>query len=182
MSEHIIALRGESSLKELDGFLEVMTPFVGTDGPGKFSEFGIGLLSVDDQVLIFWGTVVPHALIQSWRAMKLLEQISSLKTEILSACWHLARPESLIDDDLRYFRSLNDLSAAPGTAEKLRGEVLSLFPSTALIDQMIRIFRNHSIDLDVIDLQTGVASGKILSSPLIDALIEERERKSVLHT
>lgn len=172
----IIATRGTPSEKVIGGQRKLVVPFVGADREGELSQMGIGLTFLGEEKGTIWGLVMPHALIQSWRGMKILEKVETINNGTLCACWTIARRN--IHDSDKY--QLNKLSEAFGGDEKLQAildEVFASVPSDEEINTMITILREKGVEVDSWELIEEVNAGRIAMSPLIEALARETEEK-----
>lgn len=153
MDKAVFLCTGESGMKRVYGqnHLVKMTPFVGTNRRGKFSELGVGVVALDDdgdECAYMWGTAIPHNLIQSWRAMKLIEYAPSFSNWSLCAFWNLGRenrwPDSREDD---YLGQAVKLWGSPDAFRIARAAVLSLFPKDAELQTMLDIARSNDIEI-----------------------------------
>lgn len=172
----VIATRGAQSEKIMDGRRRQVVPFVGADHEGEFAQMGIGLICLDEQGGTMWGLVIPHALIQSWRGMKILERIGRIDRSTFCACWTVAR-RYIHDSDKRY---LNELAEQVGGVDKLqalRDEVLASVPSADELNTMITNFRESGVDMASWELEEEVRAGRIATSPLIETLARETEER-----
>lgn len=173
-----MAIRGSESEKVVDMRRKKVIPFVGADREGEFAQMGVGLIFPDEQKQkgTIWGLLVPHALIQSWRGMKILERIERIDHGTLCACWTVARRE-VHDSDKRH---LDELAEQLGSADKLqvlRDEVLASVPSTDELNTMIVNLREKGVDVDSWELEEEVKAGRITTSPLIETLARETEER-----
>lgn len=171
----VIAAHGVQSEKVVDGQRRQVVPFVGTDREGEFAQMGIGLVYPDGGGT-FWGCVVPHLLIQSWRGMKILERIERIGHGTLCGCWTIARRDVHTSDK----RHLDELAEQVGGADKLqvlRDEVLASVPGADEINAMITSLREKGVDVDSWELEEEVKAGRIAMSPLIEMLVRETEER-----
>lgn len=170
----VIAVKGSESEKVVDMRRRKVVPFVGADREGKFSQMGIGLIFPEEQQGTIWGLVMPHMLIQSWRGMKLLEQIEEIGHGTLCACYY-AGSHKMHDSELRY---LDELAVKVGGADKLqtlRDEVLASVPNTDELNAMITALREKGVDVGSWELEEEVRAGRLEMSPLIEELVRETE-------
>src|SRR4030043_245052 len=85
---------GQEGLKAVDVKIQKAIPFVGADHAGELSSFGVGLvLPENGKSAQIWGLVSPHMLIQSWRAMKILEHVEVIEHGTLCATWYAGSRE-----------------------------------------------------------------------------------------
>lgn len=172
----VIAIRGEPSEKIVDGECQKVIPFVGADSEGEFAQMGIGLIFPDKGNGSIWGHVVPHALIKSWRGMKLLEQVERIEHGTLCACWTIST-RNIHDSDRRH---LNDLASQFGgldELEKAREAILASVPCADEIESMIMALREKNVRVDTWDLTAEIESGLITTSLLIETLVREEEEQ-----
>lgn len=172
----VIAIRGSESEKVVEGRRRKVIPFVGADREGESANVGIGLIFPDEERGTIWGWIMPHALIQSWRGMKLLEQIERIGGGTLCDCWYGAG-HCVHDSDKCH---LDELAKQLGGADKLQvllDEVLISTPSPDELNAMITNLREKGVDVDCRELREEVRAGRIAMSPLIEMLIHEDEER-----
>lgn len=172
----VIAIRGLEGEKVVDMQRRKVVPFVGADREGEFAQMGVGLIFPDEQKGTIWGLVMPHALIQSWRGMKILERIEHIDHGTLCACWTVARRD-VHDSDKRH---LDELAKQVGGADKLqalRDEVLASVPSADELNTMITNLRKKDVDVNSSELEEEVKVRRIAMSPLIETLARETEER-----
>ena len=169
----VIALQGiESEKTTRDGKRKVI-PFVGADREGEFSQLGLGILLEDGSATI-WGLVMPHNVIQSWRGMKLLEELPCVGSGTFCYCWTLMRGDDRRDHEQQYF---NELAAQIGTEqlEKRIREIRASVPSSEELEKMLEAFREKGVDVSHWDLKAELDAGRIKTSPLIETILTEAE-------
>ncbi len=172
----VIAVRGVESEKIVNGRRTKTVPFVGADREGEFASLGVGLIYPEEGKAVVWGLVMPHALIQSWRGMKILEQVGAVEHGTLCACWTIARRD-MHDSDKHY---IEDLAPQFGGIKKLnavREHVLDLVPTAEELSAMITALREKNVNVDHWDLDAEVKAGRISSFPLIDTIGREEEEQ-----
>lgn len=172
----VIATRGAQSEKVVDGRRKRVIPFVGTDREGEFAQMGVGLIFPDEKKGTVWGLVMPHALIQSWRGMKILERIERIGHSTLCGCWTVAR-RSVHDSDKRHIDELAEQVGGADKLQALRDEVLASVPSADELNTMITRLREKGVDVDSWELEEEVKAGRIATSPLIETLARETEER-----
>lgn len=177
----VIAIKGQESIKIVDGVMRRVVPFVGTDHGGELSSLGVGyILSEDGNHGTIWGSVIPHAVIQSWRAMKILEQMPEIKSGTLCATWY-AGERKVHESNERY---LDDLRAQVGRRrfDETRETVLNQTPTTEELQGMLEIFRSNGVSISARELTEEIEAGNIEKTPLIDELIaaDDAERMEEL--
>jgi len=175
----VIVASGSPSTKAVDGQECEVIPFAGADKEGEFSSFGVGFLCVDldGPGGSLWGLVMPHKLIQSWRAMKLLEHIQKIEHGTLCACWYAAN-ERVHESDQRHIDRLMMQFDSPGRFEALRADILALVPTNDELEAMLTIVRDSNIDVSVYELTQLVKQGKLSPHPIIEELVQRDEARS----
>ncbi|MGW8185548.1 MAG: hypothetical protein ACWGHO_05580 [Candidatus Moraniibacteriota bacterium] len=176
MSKIVIAIQGEMSEKIVDGQKRKVIPFVGADSEGEFSHMGIGLLYTEDRSSILWGLVIPHYLIQSWRGMKILEQIKEISHGTLTACWYAGK-KNLNDSEKYYLDELATQFSSRKEFDAIRATIISSAPSPEEVESMILNFGEKDVDIESSELQKEVKAGLISTSTTINELIAETQRK-----
>lgn len=177
----VIAILGEPSEKIVDGERQKVIPFVGTDSEGEFAKMGIGLILPEKWNVSIWGLVMPHALIRSWRGMKLLEQVECIEHGTLCACWAVAT-RNMHESDYRHLDVLADQFGGLDKLEKAREVVLTSVPSVDEIQSMITTLRKKNVGVDSWDLTVEIEAGLITTSPLIETIIREEEERQAAYT
>ncbi|MCF7843933.1 hypothetical protein K9M47_03480 [Candidatus Gracilibacteria bacterium] len=172
MSTTIIALRGETSEKIVNGERMLVTPFVGTNESGMLAQLGIGLLLPENKVFT-WGLVIPHTLIQSWRGMKILEQADTIfSNETLCACFTVA--SGSIQNTANYY--IKALSGSFGSVDKLqevRREVLASVPNESELEKMITVLETNYVQVDVNEIREEVKVGRLAMSPSVNRFLNK---------
>lgn len=172
----VIATRGAQSEKVVDGRRKQIVPFVGADREGEFAQMGVGLIFSDEQKGTIWGLVMPHALIQSWRGMKILERIEKIGHGTLCACWTVARRD-VHDSDKRHLEELAEQVGGADKLQAIRDEVLASVPSADELNTMITNLREKGVEVDSWELEEEVKAGRIATSALIETLARETEER-----
>lgn len=151
----IVVCRGATSKKFVNGAsVETdVTPCVGQD---RMGHFGVGIISLQPdgiERIWLWGLIMPRHLIQSWRAMKLLEETPRIDVHrTLSHYWTLAGEMLYGYSD----RLLNPEGAAFGDYEKFRetrARVLAQFPNDDELNAMLAIIAGHELDIDFKEIE-----------------------------
>ncbi len=170
MSDVVIALRGDESEKLINGIRAVVTPFVGISGEGYRAQLGIGL-AISGNTAIFWGTIVPHSLIQSWRGMKILEQADSINsTETLCSCFTVAKND-INNATNHYIKSLARSFGGVDALQDIRYEILRSFPTADEITTMITKLREHNLPVDTREIEEAVNLNHIADTSVIREMI-----------
>ncbi len=156
----IVALRGVLSEKIVDGKRQPTVPFVGTNGV----HMGVGLYLPDNKEWEFWGLGMPHFVIHSWRAMKVLERIESVTTGTLCGCWYTAEKSYIAPQCTRIMKELG----SKDQFDTLRMEVLASVPTAEEVTAMVNTFRNKDVRIDYFEICDEVKAGRLKGSlPLI---------------
>lgn len=174
----VIAAKGAESQKMVDGQSKKTIPFVGADREGEFAQMGVGLIFPEENKATIWGLLMPHALIQSWHAMKILEHIEVIEHGALCASWYAGGRDVHSSDEKRV-QSLAKEFGSPIKFQAFRDEVLASVPGVDELDSMIIGLREKGVDIDVWELEREVKAGRILTSPAIEVLIKEDEARKI---
>lgn len=167
---------GQEGLKAVDGKIQKAIPFVGADHPGEFSSFGIGVVLPENgnrgQI---WGLAMPHMLIQSWRAMKLLEHVEVIEHGTLCATWYAGSREPHSSDQ----HYIDGLAAKVGEDKfrTLRTRILDEVPTSDEVTRMLTDLRDNEVEVSSWELKREVEEGRLAPNPLIDELVAEDERR-----
>ncbi len=176
----VIATRGAPSQKIVDGELQMVVPFVGTDSKGEYAQMGIGVVFPDGEAE-FWGLCIPHNLIQSWRGMKLLEQVERIEHGTLCACWTVVT-RKFHDSDRRHLDNLANQFGGLDELEEARNAVLSSAPGADEIKSMITVLRENNVTFNSSELAEEIEAGRITSTPLIETLAREEKARWTTYT
>ncbi|MBY0472990.1 hypothetical protein K2Q00_01730 [Patescibacteria group bacterium] len=182
-NKSVVVLTGNTGKKFFYGETEQadVTPFVGQDNMGQF---GIGIAVTRPNGTKqgwIWGLVMPRHLIQSWRAMKLLEEMPRIKLPgTLSHCWSLAK-EKLQGYDYKY---LDEEGAVWGSYEKFRearAKVLAMFPTDDELKAMLAIVNEQGLNIRVEEIEEqreklSSADGILKRLIVADDVWRERDR------
>ena len=167
----IVLIRGEPSEKIVNDESQTVIPFVGIEQESSSTQMGIGLI-IPDQGIKFWGLLSPHALIQSWRGMKILEQVKCVEKSTLCACWEIATRE-IHSSNRRYLNEIASQFGGLTELEQARKVILTSAPTAEGLEYMINIIRENNIKITIWDLVAEIETGLITTSPLIETLIQE---------
>ncbi len=176
----VLVAQGNPCTKVIDGQEHEVVPFAGANKEGEFASFGVGYQLLSEGSGSIWGLVMPHMLIQSWRAMKLLERVPHINSGTLCACWYAAS-ENPHSSDQRHIDELAAEFGGPAAFEALRAEILAAVPLSDELDAMLTIVRDRGVEVSVHELNTMVEAGKIPPHPIIDELTAMQEAKSAAH-
>jgi hypothetical protein len=165
----VIAIQGKESEKLVDGECKRVIPFVGADEGGEIASLGVGFLLLEERKCFLWGLLAPHFLIQSWRAMKILEKVKTISDGTLCACWYAAGKE-IHKHEREYIKEL--IYQFGKKFEVIRQEILSSVPSAEEIDTMIKNLLTSKVDIDLGEIKEEINAGKIQPTPLIKELLQ----------
>lgn len=146
---HVVVCTGQTTKKLLyggTGEVEV-TPFVGQDSMRHFG-VGIGILYPDGRADgCIWGLIMPQFLIQSWRAMKMLEKTSQVYAGYgLASFWYLGR-ERLHTSDLHYLEEASRLFENYEQFREVRAQALASFPTEEELEKMLAVVEVQKLDI-----------------------------------
>lgn len=176
----VIVAKGRQSTKIVDGQEREVVPFTGADREGELASFGVGFYFTDKSGGSIWGALMPRLLINSWRAMKLLEHLPQIGHGTLCACWHAAG-ESVHDSNRHYLDELARQFDSPEVFEATRSVVLASVPTAEELDRMLATVRDNSIDVSVHELTKLIEQGKLPHNPIVDELVREDEERQREH-
>lgn len=186
-------LHGQKTSKVFRGKQHEIDSFVAAFKVDGVSYLGLGFTIVDTEEFCRWGRgPMLHNIIQSWRAMKMLEQVSVIDEITLSACWYASHLNVMVQDQHYLDRLVSDVGEE--RFQEIRSNVLKQAPSYEELDTMLRILEEVSISVNARELQREITAGRISSNPVIDKLIsdvdalrlnavkseQERQREKVL--
>lgn len=140
----IVAYLGQPSLKTVDGVEQMVMPCVGAMG----GHMGVGLVFSDGTVSI-WGLGSPRFLIQSWRAMKLLERIKVVEKNTLHLCWEAMRYKIY---ERSQFEALAEQVGGWKRFLKFRSILGRLYPTALQLEQMYEAFQTEEYPIDLDEL------------------------------
>lgn len=174
--EVVIALTGKESSKRIN-VEEVCTPstraipFVGADEAYEYGNFGVGISLPDCDKKLLWGLATPHNLIQSFRTMKILEQIDEVREHTLAYTWFSAEREVPQGDK----KFVVQLAKEVGVEKfiNIRQEALEAVPTDKELETMITTLRKNNIMVADRELLEEVKAGRLKPSPIIDSVVEE---------
>ncbi|MFT7644661.1 MAG: hypothetical protein ACI9BF_000312 [Candidatus Paceibacteria bacterium] len=146
---HVIAISGEPSYKEVNGEHKLVVPFVGADRGGESAQMGIGLLFPDEGNTTIMYLAISNELTRLWRGMKLLEQVTRIKTSTLCDCWTIAT-SGVSDSDKLHLEETAYQFGGMETFEKAHTKVLTSVPIAEDVKTMVNALR---------EMDVGVATG-----------------------
>lgn len=174
---YVIARHGIPSMKFVNGVSQLVIPFVGADWQGQM---GIGLMHPSGQVSDFKGFLVPHKIIRSWRAMKLLELVTNVDSTTLEVC--LLMMQSYVHGDHRYTTdTVAEVVGGVKELEKVLDTFLSSTPPIAEFNMMATCFREKNIIVDGRELEAEVKAGRMKMTPDIEEIINETRERHRAH-
>ena len=173
----VIAIKGKESRKLVGSRRHRVIPFVGADRRGEFAQLGLGLIFPDRKGRnIFWGLLLPHSLIQSWRGMKVLERVKRIDEFTLCACWYAGRRE-IHEMDRETVDGLAEQLGGIVKLETISEKVLASAPRPVELDAMIRNLRKQGVDVDSRELEEEIEAGRVAMSPRIKRLISASTKR-----
>jgi len=177
MSAVILAQSSKMS-KKVGNVPQDVAPFFGADREGDFAQMGVGILVSKGSS--FWGLAVPHLVVQSWRAMQILAEIPEIRNDTLCACWYAARREVHLSDR-RYLVMLEELLGITGKVRLLllRNKILSLVPTAAELEEMLKKLSNAGVDFDVLELREEIKAGRLEETKTLSELLRAEERRQL---
>src|SRR3989344_6321727 len=167
---------GQEGLKAVDGKIQKAIPFVDADRPGGLSLFGVGFaLPEDGNRGQIWGLAMPHNLIQSWRAMRILEYVEVIERDTLCATWYAGSREPHPSNQ----HYVDELAAKVGEDKfrSLRTRILDEVPSPDELTRMLTVLKDNNVAVSSWELKIEVDEGRLAPNPLIDELVAEDERR-----
>ncbi|OGK24837.1 hypothetical protein A3C25_03930 [Candidatus Roizmanbacteria bacterium RIFCSPHIGHO2_02_FULL_38_11] len=198
----IILATGERSEKLVLGHPALVIPFVGTDTGGFVSSLGVGAMYPQKRNLEIWGLILPHNLIQSYRAMRLLEGLPAIENDTLSACWSAAtrdiRPvdSPRLDELSRLFPDYGQINlraiitrivrlhrrmksnVGPIRSKQfvqLQQKILNDTPTAQELERMIQVLTQAGVHLNVYEIYEEIEAGRVLNSDRLKELLIEQE-------
>lgn len=175
-----------SSSKIVNGNKTRTVAFFGSSGDSMFSSVGVGFATIKDGKDPFqkenwssaeiWGLVVPHCIIQSWRAMKILQETPVVDRSTLCHCWYAGGWDNHKDDE----RRVDELAATWDSVEEFntrRNAILEMLPSNEVLEQVITAFDEANIDYGVWELKEEIESGRLALTPFLEETFRRDELK-----
>ena len=153
-------------------------PYVGAQ-PEDGSK-GIGIYFPDTNSGQIWGIMGPIRLIQSWRAMKILQDLQLYHyDETLAECWELAgkyKPTENIPT-ARYLEGLSRRVGGIERLNELREKVFKQIPSAEELDSMIKKLHDKGVEVAGWELKDELEAGRIPNTSLVTSLIETSTKR-----
>ncbi len=174
LKKTVVALRG----KAINTRYGKGIPFVGADEGGTSAQLGIGILFPKNKIKGFvWGMISPRNLIQSWRAMKILEQVDSYSNDtILCPCWYAAKTD-IHSSDKHYLDKLAGQFKSVWKFKRVRKEALNSAPAAKELQSMLRTLRKRKVEVSAWELEKEIRKGNIKTSPLIEKTKKEQKER-----
>lgn len=176
----VIAMKGRDVEMSIDGKIQKVTPFVGADHAGQFSSMGIGYLLSDQKGCLIWGLVIPHALIRSWRGMKLLENMTRIEHGTLCACWTVCG-HNLSDSDQGRKEELAQQFESREAFDVVLEEILISVPSSGDLEVMIKTLLSNDVSVDGWDLKAEVDANRMKMTEQIQGICDAEEANSLAY-
>ena len=177
---HILIEKGIASQKTIRGEEKQVTPFVGADGEGSFSQLGVGVLVkdvADETTSLMWGLLLPHNLIQSWRAMKLVEGVPELAGDTLCQSWYSAQKQCHPSDVYHQF-DLAERFSDQKSFDAIRDVVLKAVPNEEELSSMLSAVRDKNLYLsDLTEINQIINEGEYPESKKILEEIAKRQNQ-----
>ena len=179
---HILS-KGAERVMHVDGTPRSVVPFIGTDGEGKWSRLGIGVIL--DHSGIFWGVNTGRELITCWRAFQLLMHLTRISTNgrELQGCYYAIRGAKHDDERNATFAVVDQFGSFEESVDLL-DRIRVCTPTPEQLDTMIRTLLNKEIHLTYRDLDKEIQRGLIVASEMTKAVqtadrvyAVERERR-----
>lgn len=172
----VILSQGKKATKIVGDKEQTAIPFVGTDSKSEWAQMGVGVILPDRKSLSHWGLALPRLLIQSWRAMKILEEIPEIHNDTLSACWYAAKKDPH-SSEKNYLPKLENLLGRMGTVRLafLRRKVLGSVPDEEELEKMLALIEEKKIEIATWELEEEINQGRLKESPRIKALIAKEK-------
>lgn len=171
----VVAIKDGKLRKNVEGCEKTIIPFVGLDIEPPIPQLGIGFGCLEDKRIFFWG-VAPLSLIQSWRGMRILEQLEKIERNSLAACLGVAKNN--LPAYRMYQSYLDELARVVGGVDnlkKIRQKILSSAPTAEELQGMIINTREALLkkgwDLDGHELKEEIEVGRVTTSSLIEDII-----------
>lgn len=177
--QNLVIATGKEEFKLVGSFYLRSTPFVGASAHcgGELYEFGVGITCSDIKKGAFWGLVHPHMLIQSWRAMRILENIEEIDVNsTLAQAWAAGARES----DGWKQEDTTKLAAKVGEDKfnLFRAKILNEVPAPDELAIMLRGIIDNRVEIATWELKKEIEEGRLAPHPLIDEVIAEEKRRA----
>lgn len=165
---HVLS-RGAEREVHVDGTPRSVVPFIGTDGEGKWSRLGIGVIF--DHSSIFWGVNSERELITFWRAFQLLMHLTRIRTSgrELQGCYYAIRGAKH-DDERNATFAVEDQFGSVEESTDLLDRIKVCTPTPEQLDTMIRTLWDKGVHLTYRDLDKEIQRGLIIASEMTKAV------------
>ena len=171
---YVVAIKGDVQQKVVlvDGSLthQMIIPFVGARCNG-IAEVGMGFLGEAGQVMQFYAPDFFKHILQSWRGMRILEQITHIWDGTLKDCYNAAAPDPTYLEK-REFSSLADQIGLQKFDSFLQ-RMLATMPKPSDLDQILQTMRGAGVHFDLFELQREIRGGKLQPTLLLKSLINQ---------
>lgn len=157
--------KGSERVMHVDGTPRSVVPFIGTDGVGKWSRLGIGVIF--DHSSIFWGVNTERELITYWRAFQLLMHLTRIRTSgrELQGCYYAIRGAKH-DDERNATFAVEDQFGSVEESVDLLDRIKECTPTPEQLDTMIRTLLDKEVQLTYRDLDKEIQRGLIVASEM----------------
>lgn len=158
--------QGQKSEKTFRGRRLELTPFAGIDGEREFylAQMGVGIFGKD--ISYFWGLVSPREIITSYRAMKIVEELSEMDEGDLCRSWCSGRRNPSKCDIEKYVKPIESR-----IGKEKREEILNMIPPN--LDLVIRRLQEKEIDISMHDIVEEIERGMLIPTPFMNNLITD---------
>jgi len=172
--DYVIAIKGcvQEKVVLTNGSLrdEKIIPFVGARCNGVV-EVGLGFLDESGLVKQFYAPDFYKHILQSWRGMKILGQLTHVWGSTLKDCYCAAVLDPVYRDRF-VFESLKDQIGRQKFDLFLK-EMRTVVPDPNELDAMLTVFDTSGIDFDVFELRYELSKGLLHSTPFLRFIIQQ---------
>lgn len=171
-----ISFYGQEGIKLVEGKDRLLVrPFVGMS---RLGNFGVGVDIPEIHMQITAGSH-PYGLISEWRAMRLIEEIDQFSDLILvGASNGINRRKHGVF--MPYLHYVTD-AVGPDKVMRLVEQIFNQVPTNEQIEKMLDLVVDKPENLAVWELKDEIEGGWLASTPRIEAVIREQERRWRIH-
>jgi hypothetical protein len=179
----VIIFKGKESIKKIEGKDKKVIPFAGTDREGENSQMGVGLIYPDEKMSSFWGLLMPHNIVASYRGMKLAEEVPQFNRGTLAACWYAGQVYS--GQEGRY---ISEIERLIGTGKRQRilqapfKRIIGAYKRQRILqaplpsfDDAIKLMQEKGIEFDVLPFVPEIQKGNLAMTPLLEQIIKNNQ-------
>lgn len=134
---------------------------------------GIGILYNCCYHGVMWGVRFPRRPIQSWRGMKILEQVKYVLNGTIPACWY-AGASKVWDSDRSYLDDIARQFGGNSNLEILRGQLFISAPTKREMAHMLKLLQDDESGIDTNELNEEVMAGRIKKTPLVKEFLDKQ--------